>query len=126
VSAVGRTWHLWAHRYKSGEFWHVGARPWVELHRVACPIVSVLVQEILGDPYAEEVTHYAWQYAAGSRYRHDDVPTMIQVRTGNDPTNPKRARMLLDMCFPHGVDATVARGDGAMVALRITEQPETT
>ena len=121
MSKVGRTWKLWAHRYESGKLWHVGARSWVELHGLAHPIVAVLVEEILGDPYAPEVTHYGWQYAEGSRYRHGDVPTMIQVRTGSEPT---RARMFLDMCFPGGVDASVARGDGSVVAMRSTERQE--
>ena len=121
MTCVGRTWKLWAHRYESGELWHVGQRKWVELHQLDHPIVAVLVEEILGDPYAAEVTHYGWQYAEGSRYRHGDVPTMIQVRTGSDP---KRARMFLDMCFPYGVDASVERGDGNIVAMRITERQE--
>jgi len=124
MSQVGRTWKLWAHRYDSGKLWHVGARKWVELHQLEHPVVAVLVEEVLGDPYADEVTHYAWQYVEGSRCRHGDVPTMIQVRTGNDPTNPKRGRMFLDMCFPYGVDASVACGDGNILALRITECQE--
>ena len=121
MSQIGRTWKLWAHRYASGKHWHVGGRKWVEIHRLDHPIVAVLVEEILGDPYADEVTHYGWQYALGSRYRHGDVPTMIQVRTGSDP---KRARMFLDMCFPYGLDAETAKGDGAVVAMRITERQE--
>jgi hypothetical protein len=124
VIPVGRTWGLWAYRHANGKLWHVGARKWVELHRLSHPLVAVLVEEILGDPYTDEVTHYGWQYAEGSRYRHGDLPTMIQVRTGNDPTNPKRARMFLDMCFPYGVDSAIERGDGSMIALRITERPE--
>lgn len=121
MSAVGRTWQLWACRYENGKLRHVGSRKWVELHQLAHPVVAVLVEEILGDPYADEVTHYGWQYAEGSRYRHGDAPTMIQVRTGNDPADPKRARMLLDMCFAYGIDADIERGEGRMVALRITE-----
>lgn len=49
--------------------------------------------------------------------------TMIQVRTGSDPKNPK-ALMFLDMCFTYGLDTAVRQGDGAVVALRITEPPE--
>ena len=124
MSEVGRTWKLWAHRYESGKLWHIGDRGWVKLHGLDHPIIPVLVEEILGDLYADEVTHYGWQYVEGSRYRHGDVPTMIQVRTGNDPTNPKRARMFLDMCFPYGVDAAVKSGDGSIVAMRITERQE--
>ena len=116
MSQVGRTWDLWAHRYDSGNHWNIGKRRWVELHQLDCP---VRVEEVLGDPYAPEVTHYGWQYAEGSRYRHGDAPTMIQVRTGDDPT---RARMFLDMCFPYGVDASVASGEGSVVAMRITER----
>ena len=124
MSQIGRTWKLWAYRYESGKLWHVGARGWVKLHGLDHPLVAVLAEEILGDRYASEVTHYGWQYAEGSRYRHDDTPTMIQVRTGDDPKDPKRALMFLDMCFPYGVAAAVKSGDGNIVALRITERQE--
>jgi hypothetical protein len=122
LSAAPRTWKLWAHRYESGKLWHVGERRWVELHQLPHPLVAVLVEEVLGDPYAPEVTHYGWQYAEGSKYRHGDAPTMIQVRTGWDPSNPKRSMMFLNMCFPYGLDAAIEKGDGKIVALRITEQ----
>jgi hypothetical protein len=121
MSDVRRVWKLWAHRYESGKLWHVGDRRWVELHQLPHPLVAVLVEEILGDPYAPEVTHYGWQYAEGSRYRHGDTPTMIQVRTGSDP---KRSMMFLSMCFPCGIDAAIAKGDGNVVAMRITERKE--
>lgn len=123
MTPAGRTWYLWAHRYDSGNLWNVGERRWVELHQLDCPIVPVRVEEVLGDPYAPEVTHYGWQYAEGSPYRHGDAPTMIQLRTGSDPTNPTRARQFLDMCFAYGVDASVAAGEGSVVALRVSAQP---
>jgi hypothetical protein len=122
VSAVGCTWALWAYRYENGAFWHIGDRNWVKLHQLQNPLVPVLVEEILGDPYVPEVTHYGWRYAEGSQYRHNDVPTMIQIRTGADP---KRAMMFLSMCFPYGLDIVIKQGDGNVVALRITERPET-
>lgn len=121
---VGRTWQLWAHRYENGKLWNIGQRPWVALHQLEHPIVAVLVEEILGDRYASEVTHYGWQYAEKSRYRHGDVPTMIQIRTGNDPKDPKRALMFLNMCFTYGLDVAIKSGDGDVVALRITERQE--
>lgn len=121
MSDVGRTWKLWAYRYASGKLWHVGARRWVELHGLSLPLVPVLVEKILGDPYAPEVTHYGWQYAEGSQYRHGDTPTMIQVRTGLDP---QRSMMFLAMCFPCELDAAIAKGDGNVVAMRITERKE--
>jgi len=121
VRARGRTWKLWAHRYESGALWHIGKRGWVEIHQLPHPIVPVLVKEVLGDPYAPEVTHYGWQYVEGSRYRHGDAPTMIQVRSG---TTPERAMMMLDMCFPCEIRAMIERGDGNVVALRITERQE--
>lgn len=124
MTSVGRTWKLWAHRRDNGTYWNVGARKWVEIHRLDHPIVAVLVEEILGDPYADEVTHYAWQYVEGHRYRKGDAPTMIQVRTGNDPADPKRAMMFLNMCFAYGVQASIDSGDGSIVALRITERSE--
>lgn len=122
MSDVGRTWKLWALRYESGKLWHVGERRWVELHGLSNPLVPVLVEEILGDPYDPAVTHYGWQYVEGNKHRHGDNPTMIQVRTGSDPQNPKRALMFLDMCFTYGLAAELAQGDGAVVALRITER----
>lgn len=123
---IGRTWKLWAYRQANGKLWHIGERRWVELHQLSHPLVPVLVKEILGDSHVDEVTHYGWQYPEGSKYRHGDAPTMIQVRTGNDPKDPKRALMLLDMCFAYGLDAAIKRGDGNVVAMRITERQEDT
>jgi len=124
MSIVGRSWDLWAYRYERGTFHHVGSRRWVELHQLAHPLIPVLVEEILGDPYAPEITHYGWQYAEGSLYRHGDAPTMIQVRAGTDPKDPRRSMMLLSMCFPYGLEGALAKGDGAVVAMRITERKE--
>jgi hypothetical protein len=124
LPTIGRTWKLWASRYKSGKLWHIGVRRWVELHGLPEPIVPVLVEEILGDRYAPEVTHYGWQYVEGSSYRHDDAPTMIQIRTGNDPADPRRALLFLNMCFPYGLDAAVKAGEGDVVAMRITERDD--
>lgn len=115
-----RSWQLWAHKYQTGQLWHIGERPWVALHGLPHPIVPVLVEEVLGDPYAPRVTHYGWQYAPGSRYRHGDAPTMIQVRSG---ATPDRAMMLLEMCFPYGLHIEIEREEGAVLALRITERP---
>ena len=121
---VGRTWQLWAHRYESGKLWNIGQRRWVEIHQLSCPIVPVLVEEIIGDRFDSEVTHYGWQDAEGRGHRHSDAPSMIQVRTGNDLKDPRRALSFLSMCFPYGLDAAVKHGDGAVVALRITERSE--
>jgi hypothetical protein len=122
MSIVERTWKLWAYRYEDGSLWHIGDRDWVKLHQLPNPIVPVLVEEILGDPYAPEVTHYGWRYAEGNKDRRGDVPTMIQIRTGADP---KRAMMFLSMCFPYGLDIVIEKGDGNIVALRITERTKT-
>lgn len=125
MSTVGRTWQLWAHRYESGKLWNVGQRRWVELHQLDHPVVPVLVEEILGDRFDPAITHYGWQDAEDrKRERASDTPAMIQVRTGNDPKDPRRALMFLDMCFPYGLAAAVKRGDGEVVALRITERSE--
>lgn len=121
MSTVGRAWKLWAYRHADGKLWHVGERGWVALHQLSHPLVPVLVEEILGDPYAPEVTHYGWQYAEGSSRRRSDAPTMIQVRTGSDPM---RAMMFLNMCFPYGLKAEVVSGQGSVVAMRITERAE--
>jgi hypothetical protein len=120
VTAIGRTWELWAHRYDNGTLRHVGARVWVELHQLAQPIVAVRVEEILDDSYAPEVTHYAWEDLERPR----DKPAMVQIRAGSDSTNPNRALMLLDMCFPGGVRSAIDAGRGKVLALRITERVE--
>jgi hypothetical protein len=111
----GRTWKLWAYRYEGGKLWHVGARQWVTLHQLDRPLVPVLVEEVIGDPYAPEVTHYAWE----SSDRPERAPAMVQVRTGK---TPGRAMMFLDMCFPYGLKAAIEKGDGKVLALRITER----
>lgn len=118
---TGRTWNLWAARRESGSLWYVGAKRWVELHGSKDPTVPVLVEEILGDDYAPEVTHYGWEYAEGN-YAHLSAqhPSMIHVRTGADPS---RAKMFLDMCFPYGLHTSVERGEGRVVAMRITVVP---
>lgn len=119
--STGRTWKLWAHRYESGKLLHIGQRRWVEIHQLSCPIVPVLAEEVLGDPYAPEVTHYGWQYVEGSLFRHGDAPTMIQIRASSDP---ERAMGLLNICFPGGIEGALAKGDGSVVALRITERQD--
>jgi len=115
VSSVGRTWELWAHRYESGELWHIGEHGWVKLHQLKDPIVPVLVEEILGDLYDPAVTHYGWQDA------NSNQPEMIQIRAGMDPSNPKRALMFLNMCFTYGLAVAIKHGEGSVVALRIKE-----
>jgi nitrite reductase/ring-hydroxylating ferredoxin subunit len=134
VSAVVCTWALWAYRYEDGELWHVTSeRGWVELLQRDCgaqifvpaAVVPVLAEEVIGDPYAAEVTHYGWRYARGNQCRHDDAPTMIQIRVKTDPSKPRSALMLLDLCFPGKIDDAIERGDGKLVTLRITERPET-
>jgi hypothetical protein len=121
---VGRTWKLWAYRYESGKLWHVGEKRWVELHQLACPIVPVLVEEILGDRFVPEVTHYGWQTTKAHPHWSGDKPSMIQVRGGNNPANLRRALMYLSMCFPYGLDAAIKHGDGDIIGLRITERAE--
>ena len=114
-------------RYIGGTFrllnynklWNVGVQRWVEIHLLDHPIVPVLVEEILGDPYAPEVTHYAWE----DRARPRDRPAMVQIRAGTDPS---RAMMFLNMCFACGIQAAVAAGQGKVLALRITERAEET
>jgi hypothetical protein len=117
VSTIGRTWQLWATRRENGALWNVGARPWVKLHGLKDPIVAVFVEEVLGDPYAPEVTHYAWEY----HDKPERSPMMVQIRTGD---SPKRAMMFLNMCFAYGVKAAIDRGEGKILALRITERNE--
>lgn len=120
TTGIGRTWKLWAYRYESGALWHIGAHAWVKLHGLDRPLVPVLAEEILGDRYAAAVTHYGWSYNDASPCRVDDVPSMIQIRAGNDPKDPKRALMLLSVCV--GINA---KNDDNVVALRITERAVT-
>lgn len=118
MTTIGRTWDLWAHRYASGKFMHPGARGWVELHGIQEPIVPVLLEEILDDLYDVEITHYGWENLTHPR----KAPSMVQLRANSDPTCPKRALMLLDICFAYGVQAAVDKGEGKILALRITER----
>ncbi len=120
MTSIGRTWELWACRYESGTFMHVGARRWVELHYLPEPIVPVLVEEVLGDPLAPEVTHYAWEDTDRPRAS----PAMVQRRAHASPGIQRSAWMLLDMCFPYGVKAEVDAGRGKILALRITERAD--
>jgi hypothetical protein len=89
MSVQGRTWALWAYRYENGDLWHIGERSWVQLHGLSDPLVAVLVEEVLGDPYDPRVTHYGWQDVKDPA---DDAPVMIQIRTGS---TPQRAMMFL-------------------------------
>jgi hypothetical protein len=122
---VGRRWRLWATRrtYASGPvageitYWHVGTKRWVDLHGSRDPTVPVLLEEVLGNNFAPEVTHYGWEDAEHPR----ELPSMIQVRTG---ASADRAMMFLDMCFPYGLEAALEKKTGWVVALRITERVE--
>ncbi len=101
---------------------HVGGKRYVELHYLPEPVVPVLVEEMIGDPLAAEVTHYGWDDAGHPR----DSPSMIQRRCSPKDSEPARAWMLLDMCFPYGIGAAIRRGEGKMVSLRITRRPDPT
>jgi hypothetical protein len=118
---TGRTWDLYACRYVSGKFMHIGEKRWVELHQLTEPIVSVRVEEILDDPIRPDVTHYGWEYTDGSALaqRLAGRPSMIQIRAGE-----KHPMGLLAMCFPYGLEAQIESGEGRVIALRVTEQPE--
>lgn len=130
---VGRRWRMFASkspdRKRPGEFlfMHVGDEGWVKLHGLEDPIVPVLVEEVLGDLYAPEVTNYGWEDLARrpGDEKHDERPVMIQIRAGNDPADPARATMLLRMCFAYGFEIEESNGAGRVLALRITEDPRT-
>lgn len=113
----GRTWKLYANRSDEGTFRNIGDRRWVEFHYSRDPVVPVLVEEILGDRHAPEVTHYGWEDAARAR----SSPSTIQRRMTGPNTQPTS---MLSMCFPSGVDDMEARGRGRIVALRITGRVE--
>lgn len=119
---IGRTWKLWAHRYdtKGGMLRNIGDRWWVKIHGLSEPIVPVLVEEVLGDLFAAEVTHYGWEDLKHPR----SAPSMIQVRCEQTPSDrrPERALLLLDMCFAYGVRSAVEHGDGKILGLRVTER----
>jgi hypothetical protein len=128
---VGRRWKLWATRRtcvsgpRAGEivYWYIGTKRWVDLLKSRDPVVPVLVEEVLGNDYAPEVTHYGWEDADQSRESPSMSPSMIQVRTG---ASADRAMMFLDMCFPYGLKLAVEKKTGRVVALRITERAEET
>ncbi|MGN6103993.1 MAG: hypothetical protein ACTHU0_02715 [Kofleriaceae bacterium] len=112
---IGRTWECWASQLKSGEYWHIGERWWVDIHYSNSPTVPVLVEEWLGPDTSPEVTHYGWEDADRPRA----MPSMIQVRTGDE-----RPMKFLSMCFPYGLQAAVDCGQGRVVALRVTARRE--
>jgi hypothetical protein len=104
------------HRYKSGEIWNVGSKVWL----TTCAslfgnhvIIAVLVEEI-SEPEGVLVTHYGWEYT-----HKPGTLTMIYPRATSERNKPW---MLLDMCFPYGIEAAIKRGEGQMLALRITEE----
>lgn len=114
MSAIGRTWDLFAHRDR-GKLWHIGGGGYVKVHMLDLPIVAVLAEEILDEPVGPDVTHYGWEQAGRSSDKH---PSMIQIRaTSHHPM------ALLDMCFPGGIEAEVKAGRGRVIALRVTETP---
>lgn len=112
-----RTWNLYATRSaRSGTLQHIGALWWVKLHGLREAIVPVLVEERTDAPEATDVTHYGWEDFETRR----EAPSLIYSRTGA----PHSPWMLLDMCFPYGLQAAIERGRGQMLALRITERAE--
>lgn len=118
------SWQLWATRGKDGTFRNIGERRWVLLHYSADPTVPVTVTEVSGDLHTREITHYGWRYSKSSPYRRGDVPTMIQRRVPSGADEPRKALMLLDLCFPCGLDSAIKQGAGEIVALRVKERQD--
>lgn len=126
---IGRTWKLFAHRYeRDGKvtYQHVGEQWWVEIHHIDRPVVAILVEEIIGDPFEPSVTHYGWEALSRPRPGDEDDPRnplTVQLRASSDPSDPSRALMLLNVCFPAGIETEIQNGAGKLLALRITERP---
>jgi hypothetical protein len=96
-------WNLYANKYPNGRFSHVGRKRWVELHNCG-EIYPVTVSE---DP---EGDYWGWRDASKPV---SDPPCMIQ-----------QARIVLDMCFPYGVDNAIETKQGSIVRLTIVPRSE--
>jgi hypothetical protein len=101
-------WNLWATRSREDNFWHIGAKRWVELHGLDDPIVPVTV-EILAEGRHEDDAYYGWQDAG----EYDKPPGMIFPRW-----------QLFSMCFTYGPQVEVARGRGRILKLSVTAREE--
>lgn len=120
---VVNSWNMHAQRYESGDLWNIGHKRWVALHG-DLPIVPVLVEELDVDPLDPSVTHYGWWDFKTDMQDESAKPQMMYPRVGGPDRPDITPWMLLGMCFAHGMKAEIDRGNGRMVALRITEIPD--
>lgn len=100
------TWRLWAHQYEDGALFNVGPRPYVELHGLSYPVVPVEVVEVPAE--APDGTHWGWLWGGRENWC-GGAPCMIWPSWG-----------LFSMCFPYGVRADEAAGNGRSVRLRVS------
>lgn len=97
---------MFAHRSeKTGRFYPVGSRAYVEAHVFRQPILSVLVAEVPDDD--ETATHWGWMRHASAHYQADMEPHMIWG-----------SHAQFEVCFPYGSQAEVDRGKGRVLRLR--------
>jgi hypothetical protein len=89
------------HAYEEeGTFWDIGPLPYVKAHGRRAPIVEVDIAEFDPEMPFPDSTHWGW-ISAG-----EDEPSMIYPH----PT-------LLETCFPYGMKAEEAAGNGRPVRL---------
>jgi hypothetical protein len=105
------SWPLWAHQYDTGVLFHIGPRPYVELHGLPDPVVAVTVTEVPAD--SPDITHWGWLWTEGSKNWCDGAPCMIQPHQG-----------LYSMQFPYGPTAEERAGRGRTVCLQVTLREE--
>ena len=114
VAGPGRTWNFYAHAIR-GTYQHIGSKQWVELHGSPHLVVSVIAEEWIGDARDPTVTHYGWE-----SWSNPGNVTMIYPRSsGREDLVPW---LLLEMCFPAGMQAEIQGCEGRMIALRIEQR----
>lgn len=89
-------WAMFAHRYPTGHFVHVGPEFYVKNHLLNDPIIPVTVSEEPNGRY------WGWIVTG------EDTPRMIWP-----------SEVQFKMCFPYGPEAEQERGRGRIVRLKI-------
>lgn len=94
-------WKMFANRYESGKFCHVGSHFYVKCHGGKEEPIPVLVE------LCDEGEYYGWQDI-------DDNPAI--------PCMIWKSKLQFEMCFAGGSQSHVDRKLGKVVRLKITER----